>query len=165
MIQYSSTYKKLGMLRWEDGKDHLIPQDYADMLGWKELALKVDALYTDLPNASETLVLCDNYGQAGAINYYTTAGIKATSFSADYVNWFNLDQKYTNLIRIKDHSDKEDEFKETSPYFDTAVMADSITNPYAREFKTRIYVFTGAKIDVNEQIKSEIEEVKNYRHR
>lgn len=163
MIQHSSTYKKLGMLRWEDGEDHLIPQDYADMLGWKELALKVDALYTDLPNANETLVLCDNYGQAGAINYYTKTDIKATSFSADYVDWFDLDQKYTNLIRIKDYSEKEEEFKKTSPYFDTAVIADSITNPYAREFNTKIFVFTGAKLDINKRIKNEIEAVKNDR--
>lgn len=162
IIKHSSTYKKLGMLRWEDGKDHLIPQDYADMLGWKELALKVDAIYPNLPNANETLVLCDNYGQAGAINYYTKAGIKATSFSADYINWFDLDQKYTNLIRIKDYEEEDDEFKKTSPYFDTAVIADSITNSYAREFKTKIFVFTGAKIDVNKRIKSEIEEVTNY---
>jgi len=163
MVEHSSTYKKLGMLRWEDGKDHLIPQDYADMLGWKELALKVDALYTDLPNANQTLVLCDNYGQAGAINYYTKAGIKATSFNADYIDWFDLDRKYTNLIRIKDYEEKEDEFKKTSPYFDTAVVADSITNRYAREFKAMIFVFTGAKIDVNERIKNEIKEVKSYR--
>lgn len=131
------------------------------MLGWKELALKVDALYTDLPNVTETLVLCDNYGQAGAINYYTKAGIKATSFNADYMDWFNLDQKYTH-IRIKNYEEKDDKFKKPSPYFDAAVIADSITNPYARQFKVRIFVFTGVKIDINQRIKNEIEEVKNY---
>ncbi|KKX47100.1 hypothetical protein L950_0228290 [Sphingobacterium sp. IITKGP-BTPF85] len=28
------------MLTWEDGKEHQLPQDFADMLGWKELAKK-----------------------------------------------------------------------------------------------------------------------------
>ncbi len=162
IVQHSNVYKKYSLLRWEDGKDHALPQDYADMLGWKELAGKVDAIYVKLPNADQTLILCDNYGQAGAINYYTKHDIKAVSFNADYVNWFNLDRKYMNLIRIKEHEENNDELIKTSPYFDTAVVADSITNPYAREFKTTIFAFTGAKVDINKRIKSEIKKTKNY---
>ncbi|RLD84103.1 MAG: glycosyl transferase [Bacteroidetes bacterium] len=163
IIENSNKYKELGLLRWEDGKDHLIPQDYADMLGWKELAEKVDSIYSKIPNPGHTLILCDNYGQAGAINYYTKQGIKAVSFSADYINWFDLDRKYSNLIRVKNYKEKDNELKETSPYFNTSVVADSITNKYAREFKTMIFTFTGANIDINKRIKNEITEVKNYR--
>ncbi|MEQ9581532.1 MAG: glycosyl transferase, partial [Arenibacter sp.] len=163
IVQNSITYKKYGLLRWEDGKDHSLPQDYADMLGWEELARKVDSVYIKLPKADQTLVLCDNYGQAGAINYYTKQHIKAVSFNADYVNWFNFDRQYINLIRIKDHAEKDNELIETSPYFNLAYVADSITNPYAREFKTLIFAFIGAKVDVNKRIKNEIEETKNYR--
>src|SRR5690606_2876517 len=47
--------------RWEDGKRHPLPQDYADMLGWKELARKVDRAYAGLPERRKTLVLCNNY--------------------------------------------------------------------------------------------------------
>lgn len=162
IVQHSNTYKKFGFLRWEDGKDHAIPQDYADMLGWKELARKVDSIYIKMPNTKQTLVLCDNYGQAGAINYYTKQDIKAVSFNADYVNWFNLDRQYINLIRIKDFKEKDDELLETSPFFNSAVVADSISNPYAREFKTMIFAFTGAKVDINKRIEKEIEETKNY---
>lgn len=162
MVEHSATYKKLGMLRWEDGKDHLIPQDYADMLGWQELAAKVDSTYKTIPNPRNTLILCDNYGQAGAINYYTTQGVKAVSFNADYVNWFDLGPKYMNLIRVKSNNEKEDELKKTGAHFSTAVLVDSITNPYAREFKTTILVFTGAKVDVNKRIRSEIVKAKNH---
>ena len=116
-----------------------------------------------VPNPQQTLILCDNYGQAGAINYYTKEGIKAVSFNADYINWFSLDIQYINLIRVKNYKEKDNEYSETSPYFDSAVLADSITNQYAREYKTMIFVFTAAKIDVNKRIKSEIEEAKNYR--
>jgi len=163
IIAHSGIYKKLGMLRWEDGKDHLLPQDYADMLGWKELAKKVDSIYKKMPNPSQTLILCDNYGQAGAINYYTKKGIKAVSFNADYINWFNLDRQYINLIRIKNYKEKDNELKETSPYFDSAIIADSITNPFSREYKTMIFAFTATKVDINKRIKSEIEEVKSSR--
>lgn len=163
VVQHSNKYKKYGLLRWEDGKDHPLPQDFADMLGWKELARKVDSIFIKLPNADQTLVLCDNYGQAGAINYYTKQGIQAVSFNADYINWINLDRQYINLIRIKEYEEKDDELRETSPLFNAAIVADSITNPYAREFKTIIFAFTGAKVDVNKRIKNEIEETKNYR--
>lgn len=163
IINNSDVYKKFGLLRWEDGKDHSLPQDYADMLGWKELARKVDSIYIKLPNTDQTLVLCDNYGQAGAINYYTRQDIKSVSFNADYVNWFDLKRKYVNLIRIKDYKEKDAELIETSPYFNTVFVADSITNPYSREFGTLIFAFIGAKVDINKRIKNEIIETINYR--
>lgn len=163
IVKHSNKYKSLGLLRWEDGKDHLLPQDYADMLGWKELAKKVDCVYSKLPNPSQTLIICDNYGQAGAINYYTKQGIKAVSFNADYINWFNLDRKYTNLIRIKNYKEKDNELIETSPYFQSSVLADSITNKYAREFKTMIFAFSDTKVDINKRIRKEVKEAKHYR--
>jgi len=150
------------MLRWEDGKDHALPQDFADMLGWKELARKTDSVYALIPNPEKTLVLCDNYGQAGAINYYSKKGIKAVSFNADYVNWFDLTIPYINLIRIKDYEEKSTEFEETGPYFKSSAIAGEVTNKFAREYKTTIFVFTDAKININKRIESEINKEKNY---
>jgi hypothetical protein len=163
IVQHSENYKKLGLLRWEDGKDHLLPQDFADMLGWKELALKVDSVYLTLPNKNNTLILCDNYGQAGAINYYTKQNLKAVTFNADYINWFDLSKKYQNLIRVKEAEEVSEELQETSPFFQKSILADSITNQYAREYRTGIFVFTDAKINIRERIKNEIEENKIYR--
>ena len=163
IIQHSENYKKLGMLRWEDGKNHLLPQDFADMLGWKELALKVDSVYLSLPNKNNTLILCDNYGQAGAINFYTNQKLRAVSFNADYIDWFDLTIKYENLIRIKEPNDTDAELKETSPFFETSTIAGSITHKYSREFGTTIFAFIGSKIDINKRIKDEIDEKKNDR--
>ena len=163
ILTHQEKYKKFGLLRWEDGKDHPLPQDFADMLGWKELTHKVDSIYSTISDPKNTLILCDNYGQAGAINYYTKKGIKASTFSADYVNWFDLSRRYTNLIRVKDHDERDDELKETSPFFQIAAIADSITNQNAREYGTIIFVFKGAKIDIRGRIVEEIDEVKNHR--
>ena len=163
IINHTQSYQKLGLLRWEDGKDHSLPQDFADMLGWKELAFKVDSIYAKLPNKDKTLILCDNYGQAGAINYYTHQNIKAVSFSADYIDWFDLSKKYENLLRIKELSGTETELKKTASFFETSTITDSITNKYAREFGTSIFVFIGAKIDIRKRIEAEIQEKKNYR--
>lgn len=162
IIKHPESYKKLGMLRWEDGKDHNLPQDYADMLGWKELANKTDLAYATITNPEKTLVLCDNYGQAGAINYYTKKGIKAVSFNADYINWFNLSIQYTNLIRVKEYHEKDNEVAETGTFFQTSIIAGSITNKNAREYKTTIFVFTDAKIDINKRISKEIKDSKKF---
>jgi len=163
IINHRQTYKKLDLLRWEDGKDHELPQDFADMLGWKELALKVDSIYLKLPNKEKTLILCDNYGQAGAINYYSQQKAQAVSFNADYIDWFDLTKNYKNLIRIKLSNETDAELKETSPFFETSLIAGSITNKYSREFGTSILIFIGSKIDINKKIKEEIDEKKNYR--
>lgn len=163
ILKKEKRYKKLGLLRWEDGKDHPLPQDFADMLGWKELAFKTDSIYLTLPNKESTLILCDNYGQAGAINFYTHQKIRAVSFNADYINWVDLSAKYENLIRVKEWKNINTELEETSPIFQNSILAASVTNKYAREFGTTIFAFTGAKIDIRERIKTEIIEEKSYR--
>lgn len=160
IVSHPEKYKKMGLLRWEDGKDHPLPQDFADMQGWRELALKVDREYSRLSKSGRTLVLCDNYGQAGAINYYSKKGVQAVSFNADYINWFDLNKKYDNLIRVKEFSKDEDELKETGPYFKSSKAADSIVNKFAREKGTTIFSFEGAKIDIDKKIQNEIDEMK-----
>jgi hypothetical protein len=148
------------MLTLEDGKEYQLPQDFADMQGWKELARKVDSVCVKMPSSVNTLVVCDNYGQAGAINYYSKQGIKAVSFNADYINWFDLNIKYDHLIRVKNASERNNELEETSPHFQKSRVSDSITNRFAREYGTTIFSFINAKIDINERIKKEIEEEK-----
>jgi len=163
-IENEQQFKEIGMLRWEDGKNHPLPQDFADMLGWKELAEKVEINYNNLPHKDQTIILCDNYGQAGAINYYTkNKNIKAVSFNADYINWFQLDNKILNLIRVKEFEENSDEFEETGPYFKSAFIGGAIKNTFAREFGTTIFVFSGAKIDVNAILKAELKMEKKRR--
>lgn len=161
VIKSKEVYQKFGLLRWEDGKDHTLPQDFADMLGWRELASKVDSIYTNLPEEEYTFVLCDNYGQAGAINYYAkNKKIKAVSFNADYINWFNLDPKIENVIRVKIFEESEEEQELSGPFFKAAYVAGSITNPLAREYKTTIFVLRNAQADINQKLKIELEEEK-----
>ena len=159
IVEHPDHYKRWGLLRWEDGKDHSLPQDFADMQGWKELAQKTDQEYIKVSKYGKTLVLCDNYGQAGAINYYSKQNIKAVSFNADYLYWFDLSEKYTNLIRIKEYSEP-DELIETGPYFKKAELVDSIVNPFARERGTMIFNFMGAKLDIRDRLKAEIDDAR-----
>ena len=160
-ITHAEKYKALGMLRWEDGKDHPLPQDFADMLGWKELANKVETIYNQLPNKEQTIILCDNYGQAGAINYYSrNKNMNAVSFNADYINWFKLDDSIQNFIRVKEWEGSSQELAETIPYFETGRVAGSISNSFAREYQTTIFVFSQPKTNINKLLKAEIGKMK-----
>ncbi len=161
-IQNGEKYKALGLLRWEDGQDHALPQDFSDMLGWKELAEKTDSIYDHLENPDQTLILCDNYGQAGAINYYkNNKKLIASSFNADYINWLNLDEKIKDVVLIKEAAEDDDKLrKKEIPFFDTVYLAGRRINPFAREPEISIYVLKGAKIDVNSYINKQITERK-----
>lgn len=158
IAENSQRYKDLGLLRWEDGKDHALPQDFADMLGWKELAEKVDATYEKLDDKSHTLVLCDNYGQAGAINYYSKNGIQAVTMNADYINWVPLDEEITNVILVQNADDDDKERKKEQPLFENISLTGKVENKYAREYGASIYQLVGAKVSINKIIKSDIEE-------
>ncbi|MBS1242144.1 MAG: hypothetical protein H6R40_1571, partial [Gemmatimonadetes bacterium] len=54
------------------GEQLALPQDYADMLGWREKAEAVAAVYRALPpeEQAETVLYGANYGQAGALEFY-----------------------------------------------------------------------------------------------
>lgn len=164
IIQHGDEYKKFGLLHWEDGKDHMLPQDFADMLGWEELASKVDSVCATLPNLDNTLILCDNYGQAGAINYYTkNKKIVAQTFSADYVDWLRYDKNLTDAVLVKEKNDDDKGRATEIPLFDTVYLAGQRINKFAREDTISIYVLRGAKVDISSRIREEAERKKSYR--
>jgi hypothetical protein len=156
-------YKQFGLLRWEDGKDHSLPQDFADMTGWSDLAKKVDSVYSQLPDKENTLVLCDNYGEAGAINYYSKfKNINAVSMNADYINWFKLNNPIKNVILIQEASDDDPGRTRERPWFDRIELTGMNDNPYSREEGTKIYLLQGAKVDINSILADEIQKRKKY---
>lgn len=156
-----SMYRDLGLLRWEDGKDHTLPQDFADMVGWKELAHKVDSNYALLSGSGYTLVLTDNYGQAGAINYYSkTPGMRAVSMNADYINWIPYDADIRNVILVQEGSDDDPGRTRERSFFKSVNFGGEITNPWARETGTRIYSCVGALKSIGEILKEEAAERK-----
>jgi hypothetical protein len=144
--QNAQAYKDLNLLRWEDGKDHSLPQDFADMLGWHELAAKVDVTYDQIDDSAHTLVLCDNYGQAGAINYYSKhKNIKAYCMEGDYYNWFLHDEKeIKNIVLVRTRRDTAINLDREKLFFTTVTPAGKIENKYAREQGTSIYTLKNA---------------------
>lgn len=159
MKQRVKRHPDLHLSRWEDGKDHDLPQDFADMLGWKELAQHVETGLAALPDTEHTIILCDNYGQAGAINFYKRdKSVKAVTVNADYVNWFDLDKPIVNIILVQESTDDDPQRKRERDFFGSVYKVGEIENSYAREKGTSVYVLKHAKVDVNAILKSEIDE-------
>jgi len=133
----------MGLLRWEDGKNHDLPQDFADMLGWKEMASKALMVYNTLPDSvkAETLVFCDNYGQTGALNFYNRGKMpEAYSVSTDYLFWIPHDLKIKNVLLVGKASDEK-----TQKLFEHFTKVAEVENPDARERGTSIFLLMGAK--------------------
>jgi uncharacterized membrane protein YeaQ/YmgE (transglycosylase-associated protein family) len=93
-----------GILRWEDGRYYALPQDFADMLGWAELAEKTAKTWQKIPNKSTAAIFADNYGQAGAIEHFgRKQGLpKVLSFSDNYRYWLpdRLPDDFQTLIYV-----------------------------------------------------------------
>jgi hypothetical protein len=126
---------KLGVLRWEDLKDHPLPMDFADMLGWKEMTQKAAAAYSTLDSAEKKhlLVFCDNYGEAGALNYYGKQyGLpEAYSDNASFLYWLPDSASLENILLVTD--DHEEMSHPFIKDFVSVTLVDSVTNPFARE--------------------------------
>lgn len=159
------TFKRLGLLRWEDGEDHKLPQDYADMLGWSELAGLVDTAFEEVEEKKHTLIHCDNYGQAGGINYYSRQKFtQAVSINADYINWYPLDEmEIRNVILVKGRYDQDRDREREKTFFESVSLIGTIENPYAREYGTRVYLLKGAKQSINAILRAEIQDQKRKR--
>lgn len=151
-------FEKLGLLRWEDGKNHSLPQDFADMLGWKEMADKALVAYKMLPEAElkNTLIFCDNYGQTGALNYYNRKKMpEAYSFNTDYIYWMPHQAGIRNILLVGNKPSQEVINK-----FTEIKLVGVVENEYAREKGTAIYLLIGANSDVSGMINKIAEERK-----
>jgi len=141
--QNSAALEKLGLLRWEDGQNHALPQDFADMVGWREMAEKSLSAYLLIPEneRAKTLVFCDNYGQSGALNYYNRKKMPlAYSFNTDYIYWLPRLDAIKNVVLVGNKPEKE-----LIAMFRSVKLVGVIENEYAREKGTRVYLMSGAK--------------------
>jgi hypothetical protein len=137
-------FRELGLLRWEDGKDHHLPQDFADMRGWREMALITDSAASLVSDG--VMVLADNYGQAGALNYYCRKYPAAVSFNADYLRWFPTEQKQ-HIIRVMEVDEDDDDPQRTQErsVCDTLILVGMVRDEMAREKGTKVYLLKGVK--------------------
>jgi len=167
--ELAAHYAKTGMaraagaLRWEDLKDHPLPQDFSDMLSWKEMTQKVAKGYAmlDSTEKKQTLLFCDNYGEAGAVNYYGPRYQLPAAYSdnASFLYWLpDSFYVYNNLLLV---TDDRDEMKHAFIHeFASATLVDSITTPLAREYGSLIILFKGPSETFRNAFRAKIEKSK-----
>ena len=138
-------YKKIGMKhKWEDQQNHPLPQDFADMLGWKELTEKTENFYTTLPDSLKktTLIFCGNYGQAGSLKYYSKDNAfksAVISSSGSFILWMPEQLTMKNLLLVDDKM--PDKKNPIFQHFQKMTIIDSVTNPYSRQLGNKIIFF------------------------
>lgn len=144
--------------RYEDNDYHKLPQDYADMLGWEELAGLTNLAWEKSGNKNNCIIFAENYGEAGAI---TIIGKKyqlpeALSFSDTYRYWAPLTfpTEITDVIYINFEPGKD-----VSQLFGNIEEIGRVTNPLARECGVQVYLYTNPLQSFNkfweEAVKSE----------
>ena len=118
-----------------------LPQFYADMFGWEELAKNVSEVYKSLPEEEKeyTVVHCGNYGEAGAIEYYSKYYELPPVVSPhnSYWYWWNFNQKVTTIIVLGGNPENHYEsLKEVS-------LAAIHTCKYCMPYENNLHIFVG----------------------
>lgn len=148
-------YKKYGIEhKWEDQKNHELPQDFADMLGWKELTAKTKKFFNALPDSAKasTIIFTRHYGQAGSMKFYGEDIYfinKVYTDNGSFLQWIPDDLWMKNMILTSRHMPEKDD--EVFQYFEKVTVIDSVANPFSRQYGDKIIFFenidsTGLKI-------------------
>ncbi|QNL22209.1 glycosyltransferase family 39 protein [Hyphobacterium sp. CCMP332] len=152
--------------KWEDGMYYDIPQDMADMTGWKEIGTSVREIYLGLgiENKDNCHIYCGHYGQAGAVLFYgNDIGIpNPISPNASFLLW-TPDSIYKDHI-IYIHSDLNNDFnpEERLPQlFEKVQLVKTIDNNYFRENGTQILLCSYPNQECKDFYKSMITELKD----
>lgn len=143
--------------KWEDQKQHPLTQDYADMLGWDEMAKKAADTYHSLTPEQQkhTQLFADNYGQAGALHHYRHKYNlpEVTSLNNSFQLWAADSLSAHYIIYVDDDDNVE---RRLSKVVESYRETGQVLNPLALEHGSRIYLITNPSPKLNEIYKSEL---------
>jgi Dolichyl-phosphate-mannose-protein mannosyltransferase len=135
---------KIGALKWEDQKDHELPMDFADMLGWKELTEKTKKFFYSNSNyaQSNSIIYCRNYGQAGALAFYGKDDDftkRIISDNGSFLLWIPDRLWFKHLIFVGRNVPGKDD--EVFQHFEKVTVIDSVINKLSRQYGDKIFFF------------------------
>ncbi len=150
-----------GIVRWEDGNLHPLPQDVADMHGWPEYAPLAAKALARLPVAvrSHCLLIGDNYGPAGACNWYGAAlGLpEAYSTNGSYSLWWPPNLNSTQAVV---YLQEGDERPELADWFEQTELIGTVQDPLARIHGSGVWLMRRPKPGLAEFVRKEVAEAK-----
>lgn len=143
---YISYAKAIGQEPSSSEKKELghLPQFYADMHGWENMAQEISDAYLELSDNDKknSLFFGQNYGQAGAIDFYRSKYPlpKAISSHNNYWIWGPGDVS-KDLVLIILGSNLED----NSKFFEHVEQKGFVVSKYAMPYESNLPVFVGRR--------------------
>jgi Dolichyl-phosphate-mannose-protein mannosyltransferase len=138
-VRYSQILPYSRTVKMERDATVALPQLYADMFGWDNMAATVARVYHTLPEAEQRscAILAGNYGEAGAIDYYGPAlGLpKAISGHNNYYLWGPRSYSGDCVILFGENADRY------ANLFAEARLAATITDKYAMPSEQGVHVY------------------------
>ena len=142
-LKYSDMVPYAHAVKTERDATADLPQLYADMFGWENMAEQIGRVYHDLPPAErqDCAILAGNYGEAGAIDHYgPSLGLpKAISGHNSYYDWGP--RSYTGSCVIL-FGERADDYKQ---YFGESNLVATITDPYVGVAERNVHVYVCRK--------------------
>lgn len=130
-------------LAGEHQKLSALPQHFADMFGWREMAADVETVWRKLPPADQAraVVFGQNYGEAAAIDVFGHGLPPAISGHNNYYLWGPRGHDGNVIVVIGGNR------KEMEGLFQSVTLAGHIDTPYAMPYETNkpIYILRGAR--------------------
>jgi hypothetical protein len=111
-----------------------LPQFYADRFGWEEMVRKVAEVYNKLPENEKkvALIFGQNYGEAGAVNYYRVKYNLPQAISSHNNFWiWGCPEDFRGDVLVVIGSNYED----NSEYFEDVKLAASHSSKYGMPFE------------------------------
>ncbi|MBD1366380.1 glycosyltransferase family 39 protein [Mucilaginibacter sp. ZT4R22] len=142
---------------WEDQKQHPTTQDYADMLGWEEMAQKAAQAYHSLTPEQQkhAQIFADNYGEAGALHHfhkkYNMPDV--VSLNSSFALWAPDDLNGKYIIYV---DDDDNVTARLAPFLESYKQTGEVLTPLAREKGTRIYLLVNPSPKLNEIYRAEL---------
>jgi len=152
LASYFDSLEKLGIdigRVHENGRKYPLPQDFADMMGWKDIAAIAREAYDQAEDKEACAIYGENYGIAGAVGLinHKYGMPEPVSFSDTYAYWIprQFDPDVTSLIYINDELGSNVE-----ALFEDIKIVGSIEDPLSRQYGVTIYLCQKPRRSFNE---------------
>ena len=146
------------IVTWEDHKLHATTQDYADMMGWNEMAAEVNQAWKSLTPEQQkhTQIYADNYGEAGAIHHFSKQYHlpDVISLNSSFTLWApdNLGAQYIIYVDNKDGGN----IKKFASYLESYRKIGEVHNLLAVENGTGVFLLVHPLPQLNERYRTEL---------
>lgn len=138
-LKYENFFPHFFRVQTERDATARLPQSYADMLGWQNLADSVARVYHALPANEQRncAIFAGNYGEAGAIDYYGPAlGLPAAlSGHNSYYDWGPRNYSGSCVILVGERSDI---YKQ---YFGQVDLVAHVSNPHGMPLERNVPIY------------------------